>query len=431
MAKQKRSKKPESDELKPQPPADTAPDEVEEPVVDPGETEAGDPDAVPAKRVTKSSGVAQGKSVPVKIVKPNAGSTGANRKPLLLIIAGVVVLMLVVGVLYVSLSPKSPTATNQNTNGSTASTGEQLVPRLLDGTLTSSESAARWPIAVMIDNHPDARPQSALGLGRVVYETLAEGGATRFMAIFDGSENPERLGPVRSSRHYFVTLAEEYQAAYVHAGQSPQAAAQLLKSPVTDLNLIGSAGRYGYRGNDHVSPHNLYTDDKLLTFALRDKNLLEKRVEFRSWLFGPEPALEARPTTPLVITVKFSGGKSYESGWQYNREKNVFERSTGGQLHKDALTNEIISAKTVIVMRVPTETNLGEKGRLDIDVLGDGEAKIFQDGAVIDGRWTRKTSADRTIFSNAQGIELTFHPGPIWIEVVPGTREVVVTQPSG
>ena len=78
------------------------------------------------------------------------------------------------------------------------------------------------PIAVMIDNHNLAWPQAGLNQAYMVYEIIVEGGETRLMALFKGVDL-EKIGPVRSARHYFIDYAMENDAIYVHFGQSPQA----------------------------------------------------------------------------------------------------------------------------------------------------------------------------------------------------------------
>lgn len=375
-------------------------------------------EAVPVRVNGKTGRTAPASSTP----KPSASRL--NRRALLMTL-GCLAFLAVVGVaVWFATRPGEAPASVANTN--TAPTDPTLTAtRLLDGTPASPETAVRWPLAVMFDNLAPARPQSGLGSARIVYETLAEGGATRFMGLFDGTENPSRLGPIRSARHYFIHLAEEYKAVYIHAGQSPQAAETLRTSDTIDANFIGSAARYGYRVKERPAPHNLYTDDAKLTFLMRDFKLRDKAAAFAPWTFVPESALAVRPTDVLTISVKFSS-LSFQADWRYDRDRNVFLRSTGGQPHVDALNNEQITAKNVVVMRIPVETNLGEKGRIDLKVTGEGKAQIFRDGAVVDGTWKKPTLDDRLRFYDASGTELPFHPGSTWIEVVPGDREVVV-----
>lgn len=418
MPKQKPTPKPSDD------------DEHEEPAT-PETDEETEEDEAPAPKPARSNGKARPKSgkksdepvVKAVNVRVEKSKPTANRH--LMLYGGIaVVAIVVVAILGAVLMRKHPSPAPINTETPVVKIEDGV--RLMDGTPVGQASANRWPMAIMIDNLPPARPQSAIGLARIVYETLAEGGATRFMALFDGSENPSRVGPVRSARHYFVNLAEEYKAAYIHAGQSPQAADALLKLTVTDLNLIGSAAKYGYRVADRAAPHNLYTDDTKLTYAMRDKKLLERPAEYTSWPFTPEPGLDLRPSTSLHLTIAFSS-LSFEAEWQYDRVQNVFLRSTGGTPHVDALNNQQIIAKNIVVVHVPAEKSLVEKGRIDLTVTGRGKAEVYRDGTAIAGEWIKPTLQDRIQFVDASGVAIPFHPGPTWIEIVPGERQVTVT----
>ena len=87
-------------------------------------------------------------------------------------------------------------------------------------------------IAVMINNHPSARPyQSGLQDAYLVYELIVEGGLTRYLAVFK-DQTTERIGSVRSARHYFLDYALENDAIYVHYGWSPQAKSDISKLKV-------------------------------------------------------------------------------------------------------------------------------------------------------------------------------------------------------
>lgn len=418
MPKQKPTPKPGDDPEIDEPASPETDEETDE--TDHSEGKPTRPNGKAKTKTGKKSPEPAGKAVPVRVEKPKPT---VSRRWLWYGGIGLAVIVIAAVAGALSLGKKTPPAP---TNTAPVVNALEDSARLMDGTPVGQASAKRWPIAIMIDNLPAARPQSALGLARIVYETLAEGGTTRFLALFDGSENPGRVGPVRSARHYFVHLAEEYKAAYVHAGQSPQAADALRKSNVIDLNLIGSAGKYGYRVADRTAPQNLYTDDAKLTFALRDKKLLEKPAEYAAWPFTPEPGIELRPTAPLTVTIAFSS-KSSEAAWQYDRGQNVFLRSTGGTPHVDALNNQRIAAKTVVVVHVPPEKSLVEKGRIDITVTGRGKAEVYKDGAAVAGEWVKPTLQDRIQFVDSAGAAIPFHPGPIWIEMLPGDRQVTVT----
>ena len=117
------------------------------------------------------------------------------------------------------------------------------------------------PIAVMIDNHKSAMPQANLTKAYMVYEIIVEGGETRLMALYKGKEL-EKLGPIRSSRHYFLDYALENDAIYVHFGFSPQAKNDISKLGVNNINGIYESSKNFWRVKDKYAPHNAVTSTK-------------------------------------------------------------------------------------------------------------------------------------------------------------------------
>ncbi len=109
----------------------------------------------------------------------------------------------------------------------------------LSGLWVPEELTVKRPVAVMIDNHYKARPQSGLSEAEIVYEILAEGRITRYMAVFQLNE-PEKLGPVRSARSYYIDKALEYDPLYVHVGGSPQAFDDVVRLQMADMDGLAS-----------------------------------------------------------------------------------------------------------------------------------------------------------------------------------------------
>ena len=127
------------------------------------------------------------------------------------------------------------------------------------------------PFAVMIDNHSDAWPQAGLNQAYMVYEIIVEGGETRLMALFKGADL-DKIGPVRSARHYFIDYAMENDAIYVHFGQSPQAQSDIKKYDIDDINGIAEDGTTFWRVKDKYAPHNAVTSTEKLLESAKSKN---------------------------------------------------------------------------------------------------------------------------------------------------------------
>jgi hypothetical protein len=299
-------------------------------------------------------------------------------------------------------------------------------PRLLDGVLVDIGQERSVPYGVMIENLLGVRPQSGLSQAAVVYEALAEGGATRFLALFDPAVDVPELMPVRSARPYYVEWVAEYGAMYAHAGGSPQALTDIGKTTViNNCDALLRDSRYFWRDRTKYAPHNLVTSAKNMVYALRDKDLLDKEATFQSWLFKNDALLANRGADAKRVSFNFSYGKTFKVDYQYSQEKNVYLRFNADQPHLDKNTNEQIAIKNVIVQLVQQPTLAGEKGRLNIKVTGEGKAWIYRDGQVIEGTWKKSSTTDRTFFYDAQGQEMELNRGNTWIHVVPKDKEVI------
>lgn len=290
--------------------------------------------------------------------------------------------------------------------------------RRTDGVILVDETQTNnFPAAVMIENLSTVRPQSGLGVANIVYETLAEGGITRFMAILAGDEAPE-IRPVRSARPYYLEWASEYDALYVHAGGSPQALAAIDGLQMNDLDALTNDGKYFYRGAG-VAPHNLYTSSELLKFAMRDKGLEDGDSDFEPWKFDAEEALaDVEGDSGEEIEVDFSTG-AYNVSFEYDEENECYLRYHAGIAHEDLSTDEQLCPKNVVVQIVPEATSAGEKGRINLDVTGEGRVVVFRDGKAFGGVWKKEDREDRTKFYDENDDEIALNPGQIWISVVP------------
>jgi hypothetical protein len=280
----------------------------------------------------------------------------------------------------------------------------------------------------MVDDQADARPQSGFNQASVVWQAPAEGGIPRYMLIF-GEGNPPSVGPVRSSRQYFITWAAEWHALYVHVGGSPQALATLATSGQGQLVYDADEFRWGptflWRITQRVAPHNVYSDGK----HLRE---LAARVGATSppngpiWLFGPAAPLAVRPAGG-TITVTYPAN---QIGYRYDRVSNTYLRSVEGAPQVDAGDGRQVAPANVVVMTVvfgPLNDGHPNKKRLEAQNIGSGPAWIATNGVTIQGTW-RKDSIDApTRFYDAAGHEVVLTAGQTFIQVVPpGTPVQIV-----
>ena len=343
-----------------------------------------------------------------------------TRRRIPLLITGII-LVLVLGLLAY-WSSRTPTDTPQDA----ASLLSTDATRFLDGVTVDPLDANRLPLAVVIDNTPAARPQAGLSAAKLVYESLVEGGVTRLLAVYDGSEALPRIGPVRSARAALLTWRTELGAVLVHAGGSTSALEAIGSTPGSlDLDQLAGDAPYFVRDADLAQPHNLFTSTERLAYAARDYSWPHSGT-FTQWPFQTPAPLSARPLDVSSFAIDFST-YAYRNQWTYDRDTNRYARSQGGEASLDATTGEQITAANVIVQFVGIQ--LATDGvHINLDLLGSGSARVFRDGAALDATWTKPDQQTRTVYTTADGSHVRFNPGPTWIAVVPEGTDIT-TQP--
>ncbi|HEX6988937.1 MAG TPA: DUF3048 domain-containing protein [Bacillota bacterium] len=301
--------------------------------------------------------------------------------------------------------------------------GETLHP--LTGYPVDMVLLERRPFLVSVDNHPRARPQYGLSRADLVYEVPVEGGVTRFAALFWAHE-AEQIGPVRSSRPYFLDLAVEWQAAFLHAGGSPQHYEQIDRLAIPDIDDIRGAAGGGvfWRGDDRNPPHNLYTGSQQVRekIAQRDWDLTPARRDlWRYALPADLPAADAAEG----IEVRWPATGGAPERFVYDETSGLYARYVGDEIQIDGLNDEALRMRNLIIQLVDTRVIPGDtEGRLEVNVIGSGRAMVASSGTVREARWRKVDRPSPTVFTEAGGEPLTLVPGPTWILVVPVTAEI-------
>lgn len=296
----------------------------------------------------------------------------------------------------------------------------KLIARRMDGMYVKERRANRWPIAVMIDNFPTARPQAGLDRASVVYEALAEGGIPRFMAVFAERGMP-MVGPVRSARPYFVQYATEYTAAFVHAGGSFDAQEMLKASHLVNIEGIkGKTAKYFFRGTRYYNNvHDLFTTGEKLQQYLSTTKAEKLTPNYRPWRFVNDAPKTKRGKEGQGVTINLGAGSSYIIDYRYDPKQNAYTRFTGRKPHIDRVTKQQIAVKNILLLRVPKEKVLDYKGRLELKTLGSDIGVLFQNGKAITIRWNKRSNRDRTIIRTLDGKEVNMVRGSTWITIVP------------
>ncbi|HEU5089667.1 MAG TPA: DUF3048 domain-containing protein, partial [Roseiflexaceae bacterium] len=285
------------------------------------------------------------------------------------------------------------------------------------------------PYAVMLDNHPNAYPQSGMQKAAVVYEALAEYGITRYMVVFVPgiTEEVPNLGPVRSARLYYVQWAMGYQALYAHAGGSPQALDTLAKTKqVVNVDaLLRSGGAYFGRSKKRSAPHNLYTSTADLAKAAAKFGASELDGGSIGYLFKSEsPGVGGDAATSLSYYFLY---KQDPAGWVYDAGTNSYLRTRRGKSGIDAASGERLRTNNVVVIEVKERKIANDpKGRIEQDVVGSGVGRLFIDGVQREVTWRKDSTTTQLRFFNPDGSEVAFNPGQIWITVVPSIKNLTV-----
>lgn len=306
-------------------------------------------------------------------------------------------------------------------------------PALTRGALTQR------PLVAMIDNHPNAYPQTGLDEAALVFEALAEYGITRYMAVYAPEIKPIEgdIGPIRSARIYFVQWAMGFRGVYAHAGGSPAGLDRLAADAdtlVINIDFVDQEDKgifdFSRRERSRLAPHNLYTNQSKI------ENYLTQRVPDRvaadvqavGYLFAPDDPAQGE-TNPISSVGYYFLSPDAPVSWQYDAAGNQYSRFRSGIPHVDGVSGVQLAFKSVTVMEVNEAPIPGDpKGRIDQDVIGTGAALVFANGTQTAATW-RKDSEDSPLrFYDDQGAEIVFPAGPMWIAAVPSLSHVSTRQ---
>ena len=359
--------------------------------------------------------------------EPPKGYNGMNKKPKkvikkIIVIIAVILLIGAVGAAAwwfgfrdsgVSSVTKNNTASTTSTD-STKKTTSNLVAAPLSGLDVDSATASRPVTGIMIENSEEARPQSGLMDADIVFEAIAEGGITRFLALFQ-SKKPEYIGPVRSARPYYVEWAKTFDAGYAHAGGSPDGLQTISSLGVKDINAFAFGDDVFYRTSDRSSPHNLYSSFKGLDKVNQEKGYNSSK--FTAWSRKNDV-----PQTPTAKTIGITiSTPYYNPSYTYDSATNSYLRSEGGELHKDEKSGKQLSPKTVLVMVM----NRSQSGIYSVyKTNGSGKFIAFQDGIVSEGTWSRTGITDQYSFKDSNGFDFLFNKGQTWVSIVTDAANV-------
>ena len=308
-------------------------------------------------------------------------------------------------------------------------TGLALNP--LTGEYIDETVAARRPVAVVINNLNKALPQSGIAQADVIYEVLAEGGITRLIAIFKDFD-AEKIGPVRSTRHYFLDFALDNDAVFAHHGGSPQGYNSISSLKINNLDGMALEGKIFFRDPVRRSmpgmlEHSSYTSaqgilSEIDVKAFRTEMNEDARAPFD--FYGDDEIIAGDSVTK--ITVPYSP-QSQTGVFEYDSENDIYMRSQNGNIHIDELSGEQLSVSNVLVQYVNMYVIAGDSaGRREVTLVSQGTGMLFTQGISMPVKWSKESHHAPTVWTTVNDEKLVLSKGKTWICVLSDKTDLIL-----
>lgn len=318
-----------------------------------------------------------------------------------------------------SVVVNTPTPTDAPTP--TIETHDNEVKSKLTGLWVPKEVGENRPYAIMFNNIKLASPQSGLAEASILYEAIVEGGITRFMGIFE-ELNEKRIGSTRSARHYFVSIADEYNAIYVHFGETTYATKKIKKLGIDTLSGLSGIGEtVFYRDNAIKAPHNAFASKAGILEGTKIKGYETKYKEgYESHFKFTEEVSMPQSETIGKVTIKFS---NYASPYfTYDDKKQVYNRFQFNDKHIDYNTKEQLTFKNIIIQFVK-EWDIDKNDYQTMDLENaSGKGYYISNGKKMDITWKKNEDTKKMRYYDASGNELTINEGKTYIALFPNDR---------
>ena len=347
--------------------------------------------------------------------------------PIFIIIGLIIVLGAVLGgKIYLDKKNAQKTVSNVEENVNTTENTETQEPVKEEKKEPEIFKGDDRPIAVMIDNHNGAWPQAGLNKTYLVYEIIVEGGETRLMALFKGKD-VDVIGPVRSSRHYFLDYAMENDAIYAHYGWSPKAKNDISSLEIENLNGIYYGKPTFWRISAKKAPHNAMTSTKTLLDAAKKKGYktTSKATSVLTYADEEIDNSEGKEATTVKIPHSYMQNVTYK----YDAKTKRYTRYARGVLQKDYTTGKSITTKNIIIM-FANNSKLQDgttKDRQDLHNIGTFDGYYITNGKAIKIKCKKENRKSKTVYTDAStGETLKVNDGNTWINICPKNAKVSI-----
>lgn len=274
------------------------------------------------------------------------------------------------------------------------------------GEEVSKDVSSNIAFLAMIENSPAARPQSGLSSADIVYEAMTEGGVTRFLALFQ-KENNEKVGPIRSTRTYFIDLAYEYNLPFAHCGGSHDALDRIKKEKAQSLDEMFNGSYYWRDKTIKIQEHSLYTStEKLKTLSKEKGYVSEPNVKIK---FDKDYWNSINSSQVNNINIKFNS--IYSTAYEF--KDGLYYKSMSNVQTKNKEDGKPVAIKNVVIQNVTYKTRAKEE-YLDANLVGQGDGYIISDGKAIKVKWSKDNLKSQTIFKDESGKIVPLNPGKTW-----------------
>ncbi len=280
--------------------------------------------------------------------------------------------------------------------------------------LEAGDDGNNRTVSVMVNNHPDARPQTGLSEADIVFEILTEGNITRFLALFQ-SEQPEVVGPVRSAREYYFELAKGYDALYLYHGSAKKVEKLLQASGVDSINgAFHDDDKEIFKREDfRVAPHNSYLlFDAVYDQAEADGFKIESKQKPLTFL-NEDDEIKGESAEHVQINYASSGSPVVE--FTYDETNDTYLRYNDTEQTVELSDDTPIEVENVFIAEMNHEV-IDSEGRRAIDIESGGNGYLIQKGKVQTVEWE---NSDGRIIPVKDGEEIGLAKGKTWINVIP------------
>ena len=306
-----------------------------------------------------------------------------------------------------------------------------MMQSYLTGEWLPEEVAKRRPMAVMIGNNIGLMPQWGISKASIIYEAPVEGRISRLMAIIEDYDELEMVGPVRSSRDYFVYEAMAYDAIYCNWGLAIPYVEELLKSDRIDnvsqaLKGIHNPSPEAFFRRDRPGYSTEYTGYMSISgytkavgnrgYSATYRNTFEQAFTFANdgWVSEYSEYPDATVIYPGGNSSNKSGYGDHKPRFEYNAEDGLYYRYQFGAAHIDELNGEQLTV-TNVVFKICHGEQRDTNDYLAFGVHGEGDAYIFTNGKVIEATWSRSSDSGANMFFDKDGNEIVLNQGKTWI----------------